>query len=72
LKIYVPTHEIIRAQLEAAAAKGADLKELIQTKTTQITKKLGKLDKNLENLAQKMAKPGYLDSVPNAVKDKNK
>lgn len=71
LKILVPTEEIIRAQLESAAAKGADLKSVIKNKNAQLTKKLKKAKLDLEKLGDKMSKPGYNEAVPENVKVMN-
>jgi valyl-tRNA synthetase len=72
LKILVPTTQVIRAQLEGAAAKGTDLDIVIQNKNAQLYKKLNKVKLDLEKLNIRMNKPGYNDSVPNTVKEKNK
>lgn len=72
MKILVPTEEIIRAQLESAAAKGADLKSVIKNKNAQLTKKLKKAKLDLEKLGDKMSKPGYNEAVPENVKAMNK
>lgn len=72
LKILVPTTEIIRAQLESAAAKGADLDSIINKKNAQLNKKLKKAKLDLEKLNTKMSKPEYNEAVPSNVKEKNK
>lgn len=72
LKILVPTTEVIRAQLESAAAKGADLVSVIRNKNAQLTKKLNKVKLDLEKLHIRMSKPGYDEAVPDSVKEKNK
>lgn len=71
LKILVPTTEVIRAQLESAAAKGADLSTVIKNKNALLTKKLNKVKLDLEKLNTKISKPGYDQSVPNNVREKN-
>lgn len=71
LKILVPTTEVIRAQLESAAAKGADLSTVIKNKNALLTKKLNKVKVDLEKLKTKMNRPGYDQSVPANVKEKN-
>ncbi|CAO3700745.1 unnamed protein product [Rhizopus stolonifer] len=71
LKIFVPTTHIIRAQLENAATKGIDINEAIQNKSKQMNKKLNKVMNDLEKLHTRMGKPGYNDSVPDIVKEKN-
>ncbi|KAG2203401.1 hypothetical protein INT47_010099 [Mucor saturninus] len=71
LKILVPTTEVIRAQLESAAAKGADISTVIKNKNALLTKKLNKVKLDLEKLKTKMNKPGYEQSVPEIVKEKN-
>lgn len=72
LKILVPTTEVIRAQLESAAAKGASLSTVIKNKNALLNKKLNKVRLDLEKLNTKMNKPGYDHSVPDNVKEKNK
>lgn len=71
LKILVPTTEVIRAQLESAAAKGADLSTVIKNKNALLTKKLNKVKLDLEKLNTKISKPGYDQSVPDNVREKN-
>lgn len=71
LKIFVPTTHIIRAQLENAATKGIDINEAIQNKSKQMNKKLNKVMNDLEKLRTRMNRPGYYDSVPDVVKEKN-
>jgi valyl-tRNA synthetase len=72
LKILVPTTDVIRAQLESAAAKGVNLETVIKNKNAQLTKKLNKVKVDLEKLNIKMSKPGYQKAVPDTVKEKNK
>jgi valyl-tRNA synthetase len=72
LKILVPTTEVIRAQLESAAAKGVDLNTVIENKNAQLTKKLNKVKLDLEKLNIRMSKRGYNEAVPDTVKEKNK
>lgn len=72
LQILVPTSEVIRAQLEGAAAKGTDLDVVIQNKNAQLIKKLNKVKLDLDKLNIRMTKPSYSGSVPNNVKEKNK
>ncbi|RCI06467.1 hypothetical protein CU098_011490 [Rhizopus stolonifer] len=71
LKILVPTTAIVKAQLEAAASKGVDIETVIQNKNAQLTKKLTKVELDLEKLNIRMSKPGYESAVPENVKEKN-
>ncbi|GAA5816462.1 hypothetical protein MFLAVUS_009991 [Mucor flavus] len=71
LQILVPTREVLKAQLEIAAAKGADLGTVIKNKSALLNKKLNKVKLDLEKLNVKMNKPGYGQAVPDAVKEKN-
>ncbi|KAL7325569.1 hypothetical protein PS15p_208028 [Mucor circinelloides] len=71
LKILVPSSNVMKAQLEGAAAKGIDLDTVIQNKHAQLTKKLNKLNVDLDKLEAKKRQPGYFKSVPEAVKAKN-
>ncbi|KAI8086525.1 tRNA synthetases class I-domain-containing protein [Halteromyces radiatus] len=72
LKILVPTEEIIRAQLEKAAANGSDLQSAIANKNKLLNKKLNKAKLDLEKIKEKMNKPGYDQAVPETVKEKNR
>lgn len=72
MQILVPTREVLKAQLEIAAAKGADLGTVIKNKSALLNKKLNKVKLDLEKLNVKMNKPGYGQAVPDAVKEKNK
>lgn len=71
LKILVPSSNVMKAQLEGAAAKGIELDTVIQNKHAQLSKKLNKLNVDLDKLEAKKRQPGYSKSVPEAVKAKN-
>ncbi|KAG1178588.1 hypothetical protein G6F70_001595 [Rhizopus microsporus] len=72
LKIFVPTTDIIKAQLENAAAKGIDMSAAIEHKNKQLTKKLNKIMNDVEKLQARMSQNGYSDSVPESIQEKNK
>lgn len=72
LKIFVPTTDIIKAQLENAAAKGTDMSAAIENKNKQLIKKLNKIINDVEKLQVRMSQNGYSDSVPESIQEKNK
>ncbi|KAI8638524.1 hypothetical protein BD408DRAFT_18496 [Parasitella parasitica] len=71
LKILVPSANVMKAQLEGAAAKGIELDTVMQNKHAQLSKKLRKLNLDLNKLEEKMRQPGYFKAVPETVKGKN-
>lgn len=71
LKILVPSSNVMKAQLEGAAAKGVDLNVVIQNKYAKLSKKLKKLNLDLDKIEEKKRQPGYFKSVPESVKQKN-
>ncbi|KAI8986437.1 tRNA synthetases class I-domain-containing protein [Pilobolus umbonatus] len=71
LKIYVPSDAIIRSQLESAAERGLDLKEVLENKNALLQKKVTKIINDITKLDARMNKEGYEESVPFSVKDKN-
>ncbi|KAI7856089.1 tRNA synthetases class I-domain-containing protein [Circinella umbellata] len=68
LKILVPTNHVIRAQLE----RGGDIVKSIEEKRVKLDKKLEKFQKDADKLAERMNKDGYMDAVPEKVKEKNR
>ncbi|KAI8381002.1 tRNA synthetases class I-domain-containing protein [Radiomyces spectabilis] len=72
LKILVPTQAVVRAQLECAAAKGADVTQLVETKKKLLEKKLTKISKEMEKLTARITKSEYTASVPKHIQDKDR
>ncbi|OBZ88679.1 Valine--tRNA ligase [Choanephora cucurbitarum] len=71
LKILVPTASIVKSQLEAAAAKGIDIGEVIAKKNALLQKKLKKTILDLDKLHARMSKQDYNNTVPENVKEKD-
>ena len=68
LKILVPTNHVIRAQLE----RGGDIVKSIEEKRAKLDKKLEKVQKDADKLAERMNKDGYVEAVPENIKEKNR